>query len=499
MLEFDTICGEGKNHTGNINMKTLMKTTMKTIMKSSLCALAALFIASPALADVLDTTLFSKKSVLTISGYAGSTTLANFPVLVRLSAGSPSGFAYADVTNGDIRFADSNGNSLPFEIEKWDASGESHVWVSVPSLSGQATTITMYYGAITGKLPPVDATGVWRLAGYQNVHHFSDASGYMDIESSANNLTVTRQGANTVDAAGVLGSSLATDDGSYKGLKVETDSSWMWGAGGTVTFSVWGKRESDTNNTRCLFGTADLSGRASASPVIVNVNGTTASGTIPSVGGWTLYTVVIDGTSLSLYIDGALADSKTCSLPAASAALYWGSNGSSRWKGSTDEARLRNVADSADWVKACYDTIHDPGFVAAAAVETQSTTAPTFTNGATGTPVEATKFASRIPLTISGYDGSDAIENLPVLVRLGSISAQGFSVSALASDGSNFRFGDAKGNNLPFEIDTWDTTSGKNVWVTVPYVEGTGTTIYLYFDTSATLAANDSAAVWTNA
>ena len=499
MLEFDTICGEGKNHTGNINMKTLMKTTMKTIMKSSLCALAALFIASPALADVLDTTLFSKKSVLTISGYAGSTTLANFPVLVRLSAGSPSGFAYADVTNGDIRFADSNGNSLPFEIEKWDASGESHVWVSVPSLSGQATTITMYYGAITGKLPPVDATGVWRLAGYQNVHHFSDASGYMDIESSANNLTVTRQGANTVDAAGVLGSSLATDDGSYKGLKVETDSSWMWGAGGTVTFSVWGKRESDTNNTRFLFGTADLSGRASASTFIVNVNGTTASGTIPSVGGWTLYTVVIDGTSLSLYIDGALADSKTCSLPAASAALYWGSNGSSRWKGSTDEARLRNVADSADWVKACYDTIHDPGFVAAAAVETQSTTAPTFTNGATGTPVEATKFASRIPLTISGYDGSDAIENLPVLVRLGSISAQGFSVSALASDGSNFRFGDAKGNNLPFEIDTWDTTSGKNVWVTVPYVEGTGTTIYLYFDTSATLAANDSAAVWTNA
>ena len=250
MLEFDTICGEGKNRNGNIDMKTLMNTAMKTIMKSSLCALAALVLSySSAFATALDTTLFSKKSVLTISGYAGSTTLANFPVLVRLSAGSPSGFAYADVTNGDIRFADANGNSLPFEIEKWDPSGESHVWVSVPSLSGQATTITMYYGAITGKLPPVDSTGVWSLAGYQNVHHFSDASGYMDIESSANNLTVTRQGANTVDAAGVLGSSLATDDGSYKGLKVETDSSWMWGAGGTVTFSVWGKRERSEEHT----------------------------------------------------------------------------------------------------------------------------------------------------------------------------------------------------------------------------------------------------------
>ena len=248
-----------------IIMKTLMNTAMKTIMKSSLCALAALVLSSSsAFATALDTTLFAKKSVLTISGYSGSTTLANFPVLVRLSAGSPSGFAYADVTNGDIRFADANGNSLPFEIEKWDSSGESHVWVSVPSLSGQATTITMYYGAITGKLPPVDSTGVWSLAGYQNVHHFSDASGYMDIESSANNLTVTRQGANTVDAAGVLGSSLANTGNNLLGLSVATSSCWMWEAGGTVTFSAWGKRTSDTSN-RYLFGTTGAFGYANES------------------------------------------------------------------------------------------------------------------------------------------------------------------------------------------------------------------------------------------
>ena len=467
-------------------------------MKRILASLLAAFAATAAMADALDTTLFSMKSQMTIPGYAGSTTLANFPVLVRLSAGSPSGFAYADVTNGDIRFADANGNSLPFEIEKWDSSGESHVWVSVPSLSGQATTITMYYGAITGKLPPVDSTGVWSLAGYQNVHHFSDASGYMDIESSANNLTVTRQGANTVDAAGVLGSSLATGSSGYNGLSIAVDNSWAWGAGGTVTFSAWGKRTSDTSN-RYLFGTTGAFGYANASTFTVNVNGTTASGTISSVGDWTLYTLVVDGSTLSLYINGTLAESKSGSLPAASAALYWGSNGSSRWKGSIDEARLRNVADTPDWIQACCDTMTNANFVVAAAVEANATTAPTFTNGTTGTPLDATKFASRIPLTISGYDGSDAIENLPVLVRLGSISAQGFDVSALASDGSNFRFADALGNNLPFEIDTWDATSGKNAWVTVPYVEGTGTTIYLYFDTSATLAANDSAAVWTNA
>ena len=318
-------------------------------MKRILASLLAAFAATAAMADALDTTLFSMKSEMTIPGYAGSTTLANFPVLVRLSAGSPSGFAYADVTNGDIRFADANGNSLPFEIEKWDSSGESHVWVSVPSLSGQATTITMYYGAITGKLPPVDSTGVWSLAGYQDVHHFSDASGYMDIESSANNLTVTRQGANTVDAAGVLGSSLATGSSGYNGLSIAVDNSWAWGAGGTVTFSAWGKCGVD-GTSRHLFGTTVAYGEANVSTLTfrANVGGTTVEGAIPSASGWHLYTVVLDGSDLSLFINGTLAESKSGSIAAASAALYWGSNGSNRWKGSIDEARLRNVADTPD-------------------------------------------------------------------------------------------------------------------------------------------------------
>ncbi len=51
MLEFDTICGEGKNYTESIKMKTLMNTAMETIMKSSLCALAALLLAAPSLAE----------------------------------------------------------------------------------------------------------------------------------------------------------------------------------------------------------------------------------------------------------------------------------------------------------------------------------------------------------------------------------------------------------------------------------------------------------------
>ena len=51
---------------------------------------------------------FAKAIEFTSSGYTGSAELANFPVLVRLSANSPTGFSYDDVQSdgSDIRFAD---------------------------------------------------------------------------------------------------------------------------------------------------------------------------------------------------------------------------------------------------------------------------------------------------------------------------------------------------------------------------------------------------------
>ena len=97
----------------------------------------------------VDTSAFSKQAAFTCSGYTGSSTLADFPVAVRLSAGSPDCFAYSDMydsTKGnEIRFADDEGNSLSYEIENWDPNGTSLIWVKIPSLS-KGTTFTMYYG-----------------------------------------------------------------------------------------------------------------------------------------------------------------------------------------------------------------------------------------------------------------------------------------------------------------------------------------------------------------
>ena len=78
---------------------------------------------------------------------APSTALANFPVLVRLAEGAPTGFSYADCPMAScIWFTDENDDAIPCDVDTWDTTGESLVWVSVPSLSSSAT-ITMHWDA----------------------------------------------------------------------------------------------------------------------------------------------------------------------------------------------------------------------------------------------------------------------------------------------------------------------------------------------------------------
>ena len=70
----------------------------------------------------------SYSSQITIGGYAGEETLDNFPVLVRIKADQPKGFAYSQCQgeNGaDISFTDSLGNVIPHEIDTWNPDGDA--------------------------------------------------------------------------------------------------------------------------------------------------------------------------------------------------------------------------------------------------------------------------------------------------------------------------------------------------------------------------------------
>ena len=143
---------------------------------------------------------FRHSMVLTTTGYDGSSTLVNFPVLVHLSEADIPGFSYEGVKPGGIRFAAQDGTLLAHEIDTWDPSGMSTIWVSLPELSGKDTAFTMYWRPFpgVGTPPSQPAYRVWKYAGYLGVWHmgatvqeyggpqFPDSSGYGMTTTNSN-------------------------------------------------------------------------------------------------------------------------------------------------------------------------------------------------------------------------------------------------------------------------------------------------------------------------
>ena len=115
---------------------------------------------------------FGKGALFTVSGYTGSTALSGFPVLVRIANNSPDGFSYSDLHSqadgDDIAFVGMDGIGLPFEIDTWNPSGSSLIWVRLPSMQN-GTQFVMCWGSdksgktVCGTNPWTDYTGVWHM------------------------------------------------------------------------------------------------------------------------------------------------------------------------------------------------------------------------------------------------------------------------------------------------------------------------------------------------
>ena len=148
----------------------------------------------------LDPKSFRHSVAFTTTGYDGKSTLANFPVLVHLSETDVPGFSYGGVKPEGIRFAATDGTILAHEVDTWDPSGMSTIWVSLPELSGKDTTFTMYWRPFSGAgAPPSQPVyRVWKYAGYLGVWHmgatvreygypqFPDSSGYDMTTTNSN-------------------------------------------------------------------------------------------------------------------------------------------------------------------------------------------------------------------------------------------------------------------------------------------------------------------------
>lgn len=413
---------------------------MKKLISAMFFAVLA---ATAAMADALDTALFLMKSEMTIPGYAGSTTLANFPVLVRLAANSPIGFDYADCAadGSDLRFADADGNLIPHEIDTWKTSGESLVWVSVPSVSGTATAFTMYYGAANpSALPAVDPHDVWTVAGHRAVWHFA-----ADETESAQGLTAKKTGTPSYANDGAVGKCWYSEGSAW--LKYANDDSWSaLGEGSTITISVWAKHEGNYGYNRILSTMStwekqagyELTVQNNKNQITVGSSGKSQYQKVVSPGPMderVYLTAVFNADRYAdLYVNGVLQGRKQLNQvvqPTEAMTVACVGNGSNIWKGSLDELRLHAVAESADWIKACYDTMASENFVAMGDVLPVGGTIPLTVRlgGCTQTGTQAV-IAGRLAQLGTGASSADVTLEWGTTDQLGSTVAVGTYTAA---------------------------------------------------------------------
>ena len=395
--------------------------------------------------DAVDARNFTKRIPVTVFGYAGTETLENFPVLVKLAAGEPAGFDYGDcATDGsDLRFAAADGTMLSHEVESWNPNGTSYVWVKVPALAGTATAFDLFYGADPATLPAVDPTDVWTR--YAVVIHGGD-----ELKNAVGNGLGVAAGSEHVKAdggAGMAGGGIRKAEYNSVGVNVDEPSPKLSDAG-RFSVSGWFKRDgkggNNNNGTHILManrkswrdngeGFAVLTETGSRLSVSYKGGHTWTTGTnlvsagfAPGEWGHVAFSYDKPGLRLVSYLNGIQdneSDSPKNLENSDSTLAYWtfGSFGNNStvdcFRGDMDELRVFNGFASGDWIRAEHDTVADPAsFVSLSPAELNDLDLPRFgafsasdENGVVtfSIALDRPAFGGEVPTSVSVFYGTD--------------------------------------------------------------------------------------------
>lgn len=334
-----------------------------------------------------------KKAKLTVAGFEGTTTLENFPVLVRISETSIQGFSYADCAEGgeDLSFALEDGSQLPYEIDTWNDKGESLVWVKLPSLSSADHSFYMKWKDSQKTVnDPKDVwskeyIGVWHMSGFNADKAVTDATGNGFNAEAKNTSISTAEGLCKVGAAVKNGELMTSSSGG--GLKVPDYESKYSGSGVSFTCSAWIRLPENPDKTvnHMIFDKKLANGaKWDAVPGwFVQVLGKGASqegdklkklrfsatgdtmldktpGYIKFAGEWRHVTITGAGGTYRFYVDGVQTNKFNLTVKSSKGIPFVMMCAKD---GIIDECRMRNGGISADWVKNEYCTMADVSYL----------------------------------------------------------------------------------------------------------------------------------------
>ncbi len=305
--------------------------------------------------------------------YDESGELADFPVAITFprSTGLPK-------SAKTLRILDADGHSLAYEVETWNPSADSVIWVTLPHLSG-SVVLTVAWRHDAGDEGDLWLPGnLWGDA-YRRVYHFGPS--FADSSTAGDDLVTHAAG--TV-VAGKVGGALAFSSGAGT-VSGELPKAFNDFADG-FTVSLWAKVSArgaqrlssvgnggyaftvdyDANADGCL--TLGLSGfnlTPSGGAVFDSSVGTarfTELSAIPCEDGeWHHYAWSSDGRWFRTYRDGVeLAKSHLPMTPGSAIAAVrnmvasFGGDGATRFGGLIDEFRVESCPRSAAWIAAAH-------------------------------------------------------------------------------------------------------------------------------------------------
>lgn len=374
----------------------------------------------------------------------GSTTaaLTNFPLPIFLYSSSTAGnlinnIDYSRTQNSgqDIRFATASGTPLKYEIEKWDETGSSTVWVQIPSIAtstwptksprqASSTYIWMYYGNTT-TTSAATTTGVWD-SNYVGVWHLNEtatAGGtsvtHTDSTGKTNNGTQTNNGSIAGIAAGAQ-----TFDGTGDYINVGDSNSLDLTS--NMTLEAWASPNGAPTGWRALAVKDDATdivyylGASNASNIPANVvfassaEQALAAGSQLDSNRWVHLVSTYDTVNQRLYQNGSQLGfrAQTGSMGASTASFFIGGHtvfSGEDFAGNIDEVRLSNVVRTHAWINATYNSISNPNFNTYGPEESYATSTVWRFANATSSPI-ATDNATTTKLYLTGSDQSESYE-----------------------------------------------------------------------------------------
>ncbi|HAO99879.1 MAG TPA: hypothetical protein DCQ83_07525, partial [Fibrobacteres bacterium] len=349
----------------------------------------------------------------TTAGASVTSGQKNFPVLVRLTNAHRTIFQQALANGDDIRFANSAGTHLPYQIERWSrVSGDTSaaIWVKADTvLPSNSTTLKMYWGnglahsrSNGAQIFTNGYVGVWHLGDTTGINPRPNAVSGAPTAKPSNNAGSFGGGAGTYvipngiigkadslrggGTTGTRGTPTATCD--YLNIGSADDNATTPYTGNNAytgysnfttgyTFSVWLKpavasiasyqyvsefanTTNDNNNIQIFRPTNVATMRYQVD------NGTTAGTTITTSTNyfvaetWAHYVVTVTGANAMTFyrngVAGTTGTSTTINNILRTNAWLGKSNYSTDGyiQAVYDQPEISNVARSADWVKLSY-------------------------------------------------------------------------------------------------------------------------------------------------